>query len=820
MITAEMTDAIAIEEVPLVPLRDTVVTPHHIAPIGAVRPLSLGSLRKASTSDGRIVLAIQRDGTKDDVARDDLYPVATMSKLEGLNMKDMVAQALVQGLYRVRILGVRQSEGVLLARVQQIADEVQTGVEIEALAESTRTLFAECVGAGVMVPPNLAMAVGQTQDPSVLADLASLMPGIENKERIDVLQATDVAERLRLLIPMLMRRSEVVQMQGKIQNDIAKSMGNHQREMFLREQMTAIRKELNQLTGSQDAGIGLRERIESSLMPQAVKDVAYKEMERLENISSFSPEMGMVQNYLTWLLDLPWGEPENEVLDLDNAARILDEDHYGLPKVKERILEWMAVRQRVLERRRAIAEGQGGELPALKTPILCFVGPPGVGKTSMGHSIARALDRKLLRVSLGGIRDEAEIRGHRRTYIGALPGRIIQAMRHADTKHVVMMLDEIDKIGSDFRGDPGAALLEVLDPEQNKEFSDHYLEVPYDLSQILFITTANVIDTISPPLLDRMEVIRINGYSEEEKFEIARHYILPRQMKDHALDSSEVTFTDDAIKTIVHNYTHEAGVRALERQIAQVLRKIPRRLAETPAIAPIEIRSEDLLEFLGPIRFDSVESQAEDSVGVANGAVVHGDVGGDLVTIEGLVSEGEPALKITGQIGDVMRESAEAALSWVNANGSRYGVRKGFFDNHAIHIHVPAGAIPKDGPSAGVTLATVIVSLASNRPIRHDVAMTGEITLRGNVLPIGGVKDKLLAAHRAGIATFLLPEKNRLDLHDIDMTQLEGMEILFMQTLDDVMSHALVPRPATDTTKRGGFLDLRAEQMQTLSTAN
>ncbi|HEY6378484.1 MAG TPA: endopeptidase La, partial [Candidatus Dormibacteraeota bacterium] len=601
----------------------------------------------------------------------------------------------------------------------------------------------------------------------------------------------------------------------------------------------------------------LATRVENAGMPEDIRKRALKEVQRLEQIPSASPELGMVRTYVDWLLDLPWADPPPDMVDIDHAARILDEDHYGLRTVKDRILEWLAVRQRTLQRlelrareeearRQAEADARPAvpeagepaappvasaaeeeppseaaalqapaaeeqppsEAPAppprpvrLQTPILCFVGPPGVGKTSLGRSIARALGRKFVRLSLGGIRDEAEIRGHRRTYIGALPGRIIQSMKTAGTRNPVIMLDEIDKVGADFRGDPSSALLEVLDPEQNFGFSDHYLEVPYDLSQVLFITTANVAETISPPLRDRMEMIRISGYTEEEKLGIAERHLLPRQLDQHGLDAGELVLERPAMVELLRGWTREAGVRQLDRAIAQIARKVPRKLAEKPAAKSVVVRPDDLDELLGPRRFDYGEQETEDQIGAVTGCVVS-DVGGDIVTVEALAIEGKNELLITGQLGSVMEESARLALSWARVNAEHYGARHGFFDSHGVHIHVPAGAIPKDGPSAGITMTTALVSTATQRKVRRDVAMTGEVTLRGRVLPIGGVKDKLLAAHRAGIRTFVLPRKNERDLREVDSEILDSMEIVGVETMDEVLDVALLPAGAGAAGKR------------------
>lgn len=809
-----------IESLPLVPLRDNVVLPHQLAPLGAGRDRSVNSLEAAVAAEGKVVLAVQRQSELDEVQLLDLYPVATVAQIGAFRRGTAGAQVLVEGLRRVRLIELEVGD-VWTAKFVELPDTEPVGTEIDALAGSVRQMFADYVAAGAAVPPELAVAVARAKEPGKVADLTGTAPDLDPLDRIALLQEPDVERRLRGLVPLLARQLEVAQLRNKIQQDVAQTINQGQREAILREQLKAIRKELAEVGGEATAEDDLRERIDAAGMPETVHSRALKELDRLESLPSASPEVGIVRTYVEWLVDLPWKDAGQERVDIREAARILDEDHYGLPKVKERILEWMAVRKRVLERRElaaALAESAPAPTPApeaaadppaepaaepaveevgpqphpLQTPILCFVGPPGVGKTSLGRSIARALGRKLVRVSLGGIRDEAEIRGHRRTYIGALPGRVIQAMKQGGTKNPVMMLDEIDKVGLDFRGDPSAALLEVLDPEQNREFSDHYLEVAYDLSQVLFITTANVIDTISAPLRDRMEIIQITGYTEEEKLGIAKQHLVPRQMEQHALDSGELEITDESLHSIIRNYTREAGVRGLDRQLAQVMRKVPRRLVENPELKGIRVQPDDLIEYLGPARFDHDSAEAEDRVGVATGVVVS-DVGGDLVTVEALAIAGRTEMQLTGQIGDVMQESARAALSWVRVHGSDYGVKENFFDDHGVHIHVPAGAIPKDGPSAGVTLTTALVSVASDRPVRHDLAMTGEVTLRGRILPIGGVKDKLLAAHRAGIKVFLLPERNRRDLFEIDSSLLDGMEVVFVRSVDEVLDRALMP---------------------------
>ena len=831
------------ETLPLVPLRDNVVLPAQLAPLGAGRARSIASLEAAVAASGKVVLAVQRQSELDEVELADLYPIATVAQIGAFRRGSGGAQVLVEGQYRVRLRGLTVGEG-WSAEVETVAEVDPEGAQVDALASSVQQLFAEYAAAGAQVSPELSVSVARTREPGRVADLAGAAPDLPADERIALLQEIRPLDRLQRLVPVLARQVQVAQLRSKIQQDVAQTINQGQREAILREQLRAIRKELADLGSDTEAEDDVRERIEAAGMPETVRARALKELDRTESLPSASPEVGILRSYLDWLLELPWSDPPAETVDIETAQRILDEDHYGLPKVKERILEWMAVRQRALRREAARAAastlaqgaavteaappGADGPRPladvappapalpstaatatvapagprpsadslrrptALQTPILCFVGPPGVGKTSLGRSIARALGRKLVRVSLGGIRDEAEIRGHRRTYVGALPGRVIQAMKQAGQRNPVMMLDEIDKVGLDFRGDPAAALLEVLDPEQNREFSDHYLEVAYDLSQVLFITTANVVETISPALRDRMEIIRITGYTQEEKYEIARQHLIPRQLEQHALEAGECTITEAALRAVIGGYTREAGVRGLERQIAQVMRKVPRQLAATQGGTSVTVDAADLVTFLGPARFDDGETESEDRIGVVTGVVVS-EAGGDVVTVEALATPGKGELQLTGQIGDVMQESARAALSWVRVHGRDLGIEPGFFDSHDVHIHVPAGAIPKDGPSAGITLTTALVSVAAERAVRHDVAMTGEVTLRGRVLPIGGVKDKLLAARRAGITVFLLPERNRRDLHEIDRAMLEGMELVLVDDVATVLDRALVP---------------------------
>jgi ATP-dependent Lon protease len=855
---------------PAVPLRDNVVFPSQLAPLAAGRPRSVAALEAAVNGDGRVVLAIQRDAERDDASIDDVHTIAVIAHVGAFRrLPGGGAHALVEGKERVRIDAFDASGDAWIATVTPIPLAPVEGTEVDALFGSVRTLFAEYVNAGAQVGADTAVAMARASQPELIADIASTCPDFGFDDRVALLQETDTIVRLRKLIPLLAREVEVAQLRTKIHEDVQKTINNSQREHILREQLRAIRKELSELDDAGEDDEDLSARVEKAGMPENVKLRVLKEVHRLEQIPSASPEMGMVRTWVDWLLDLPWVDPPAETLDIERAAAILDEDHYGLTKVKDRILEWLAVRERI--RAKGIAElamaeaakdsakveadgvleaadqeaggvaggsadrrpgqpldepetqrdedpaGERRGVPAatgpaahttapkrktLQTPILCFVGPPGVGKTSLGRSIARALDRKFVRMSLGGIRDEAEIRGHRRTYIGALPGRIIQSMRTAGTRNAVIMLDEIDKVGADFRGDPSAALLEVLDPEQNWEFSDHYLEVPYDLSQVLFITTANIAETISPPLRDRMEIIRITGYTEQEKVQIAERHLVPRQLDQHSLDANELQVPRETIIAMLHGYTREAGVRQLDRTIAEVARKVPRKLA-AGATPPVVITPEDLSDLLGPRRHDYGEAQEQDEIGAVTGVVVS-EVGGDIITVEALAIETKPDLVLTGQLGSVMEESARAALSWAKVHAVEYGAPRDFFDTHAIHVHVPAGAIPKDGPSAGVTMATAMVSVASARRVRRDLAMTGEVTLRGKVLPIGGVKDKLLAAHRSGLKTFILPAKNVRDLYEVDKEILDAIEVVPVDNIGEVLDRALVESDVPRRRERHG----------------
>ncbi len=800
-------------EVALVPLREMVVFPKLVIPLGVGREKSVAAITAAMSEERHLVLlAAQRDAEIDDVQPEQIHSVGTIAEIVRLlRIPDGSAQIIVQGLQRVRITGYTPETRYFKVAFDPIVEDLGDPVEREAQLRNVKALFDRYVDNGGAILAELAMTAKNTDDPSHFADLVASSPDLTLEQRQQLLEQRSVVERLRFLGVFLAKQNEILELKQKIQSEVQQTLDKTQREYILREQMKAIQKEL----GDDDQGSELRElreKIEAAGMPTVVKEKALKEVGRLEKIPQASPETGVIRTYVDWLISLPWGKAASDDWDIQAAATILDEDHYGLPKVKDRILEYMAVRK--------LAQN-------LRAPILCFVGPPGVGKTSLGKSIARAMGRKFVRMSLGGIRDEAEIRGHRRTYVGALPGRILQNMKTAAEVNPVFMLDEIDKVGADFRGDPSSALLEVLDPEQNNTFSDHYLEVPYDLSKVIFITTANVEDTIIAPLRDRMEIIRLPGYTEEEKMHIARGYLVPRQLKQHGLmpadrpmdaaegepvdtaveprpNAEEVTgetklvIGDDVLRELVRRYTREAGVRNLEREIGTICRKVARAIAEGKA-EKVEVTVESLHEYLGPERFDYGLAEEEDQIGAVTGVSVS-EHGGDVLTVEATVIDGKDEdFLLTGQIGKVMEESARAALSYVRSHQTEFGIPKGFFEDHAMHIHVPAGAIPKDGPSAGVTMATAIVSALSGRRVRREVAMTGEITLRGRVLPIGGVKEKLLAAHRAGIKTFILPEKNKKDLVDIPKEVVDTVEIRTVSEIDDVLKIALQPGQPTVT---------------------
>jgi len=765
---------------PLVPLRETVIFPEMIVPLQVGREKSVNALNAAVAGDSLIALVTQRQAETEDVTEtSELYGVGTLARIaQVVQLQDGTVRAIVQGQQRLRLLGLEQKEPFLVARVAMEPGEAPAGVEVQALMRSVQAQIEQYVANGAPVPPEAAVAARNITEPGLLADMVAYSPDMSTEQRQELLETIDVVERLKLVSNFLARQIEILELKGKIQSEVKSEMDKTQREYILREQLKAIQRELGE-DDPQQADINeLREKVEAAGMPDEIKTRALKEVDRMSRIPSASPEVGVIRTYVDWLVGLPWNVSTDDNLDIKAAAVALDEDHYGLEKVKERILEYLAVR--------TLAE-------KIRSPILAFVGPPGVGKTSLGKSIARAMGRKFVRMSLGGIHDEAEIRGHRRTYIGALPGRIIQNIKTAGTNNPVFMLDEIDKVGMDFRGDPSSALLEVLDPEQNNTFQDNYLEVPFDLSRVLFIATGNLLDPVPSALRDRMEVIQLPGYTQMEKIEIGRRFLIRKQMENHGLKPKHIEFTDEALVELVQAYTKEAGVRNLEREIANVMRKVAKLVAEGRK-RKVVIDRKRLLDFLGPPRFEYGELESEDQVGAATGLVVT-EVGGDVVAVEVTRMDGKEDFILTGQLGEVMRESARAGLSWTRAHAPELGIDPKIFEKQTLHIHVPAGAIPKDGPSAGVTMATAIVSSLTGIPVRKDVAMTGEITLRGRVLPIGGLKSKILAAHLSGAKVVILPRKNDKDLREIPDEIRKQTKLVLVDSMNDVLEAALRRRP-------------------------
>jgi ATP-dependent Lon protease len=768
------------QNLPLVALRETVIFPEMIVPLQVGREKSVAALNAAVADGTPIALVTQRQAEKEDIETpEELYPIGTLAKIaQVVQLQDGTVRAIVQGQQRLRLRAFTQVEPYIRTAVELLEDQAPEGIEIQALMRTVQGQIETYVQSGAPVPPEAAVAARNITEPGLLADMVAYSPDMTTEQRQELLETIDVVERLKLVSNFLARQIEILELKGKIQSEVKSEMDKTQREYILREQLKAIQRELGEEDPQQAEINELREKVEGAGMPEEVKARAIKEIDRMSRIPSASPEVGVIRTYVDWLVGLPWDVTTDDRLDIKEAATILDEDHYGLEKIKERILEYLAVR--------ALAD-------KIRSPILAFVGPPGVGKTSLGKSIARAMGRKFVRMSLGGIHDEAEIRGHRRTYIGALPGRIIQNIKTAGTNNPVFMLDEVDKIGMDFRGDPSSALLEVLDPEQNNTFQDNYLEVPFDLSKVLFIATGNLLDPIPAALRDRMEIIHLPGYTEQEKIEIGKRFLIPKQMTNHGLKPKHIQITDEAMVELVRSYTHEAGVRNLEREIANIMRKVARQVAEGRR-RKVVVDNKKLLDFLGPNRFEYGELEPEDQIGAATGLVVT-EVGGDVVSVEVTRMEGKEDFILTGQLGEVMRESARAGLSWTRAHAAQLGITREVFEQNTLHIHVPAGAIPKDGPSAGITMATAIVSALTGIPVRKDVAMTGEITLRGRVLPIGGLKSKILAAHLSGARMVILPRKNEKDLRDIPEEIRKQIKLVLVDNMDQVLEAALRRKP-------------------------
>jgi ATP-dependent Lon protease len=778
--TKEPETAVSTRELPLVALRETVIFPEMIVPLQVGREKSVNALNAAVVEGGPIALVTQRQAEQEDITQPgELYEVGTLAKIaQVVQLPDGTVRAIVQGQGRLRLHGFVQTSPYLRARIEEVSDASPAGLEVQALMRTVQAQIEQYVANGAPVPPEAAVAARNITEPGLLADMVAYSPDMTTEQRQELLETIDVIERLKLVSNFLARQVEILELKGKIQSEVKSEMDKTQREYILREQLKAIQRELGEDDPQQADVNELRDKVEAAGMPEEIKTRALKEVDRMSRIPSASPEVGVIRTYVDWLVGLPWNVSTDDRLDIREAARILDEDHYGLDKVKERILEYLAVR--------TLAD-------TIRSPILALVGPPGVGKTSLGRSVARAMGRKFVRMSLGGIHDEAEIRGHRRTYIGALPGRVIQNIKTAGTNNPVFMLDEIDKIGMDFRGDPSSALLEVLDPEQNNTFQDNYLEVPFDLSKVLFIATGNLIDPIPAALRDRMEIVQLPGYTQHEKIEIGKRFLIPKQKENHGLKDKHIVITDEAMTELVQAYTKEAGVRNLEREIANIMRKVARSVAEGRKRKTV-VDVKKLLEFLGPPRWEYGELEPEDQTGAATGLVVT-EVGGDVVAVEVTRMEGREDFLLTGQLGDVMKESARAGLSWIRANASALGIPREQFEKNTLHIHVPAGAIPKDGPSAGITMVTAMVSALTGIPVRKDVAMTGEITLRGRVLPIGGLKSKILAAHLAGAGMVILPRKNEKDLREIPDEIRKQMKLVLVDSMEQVLEAGLRRKP-------------------------
>jgi ATP-dependent Lon protease len=765
----------------LLPLRGLLVFPRMMMHLEVGREKSISAVTDAMDRDRRILLATQKNVDVEQPGPDDIHDVGTLAEIKQLvRLPDGNLRVLVEGLSRARIVGYVGTEpSHHRVRVEELPLSNVHNPEIEALTRTVTGLFEQYVKQSRRLGSDALSSVQGLTDSGEIADQITSMLNLKVEEKQALLDATDTGERLAILAEVLYREIEIMELERKISHRVRKQMEKSQREYYLREQLKAIHKELGD--GSEDRAseaAELRERIKQAKLPAEVEEKAIKEIERLERMPPMAAEAVVVRTYLDWILALPWSQATEDHLDLKAAQRVLDEDHYGLAKVKERILEFLAIRHLSAD---------------LRGPILCLVGPPGVGKTSLGKSVARALGRKFVRISLGGVRDEAEIRGHRRTYVGALPGRIIQGIRQAGSSNPVFLMDEIDKLGMDYRGDPASALLEVLDPEQNRTFSDHYLELPFNLANVLFITTANNRHTIPQPLLDRMEVITLPGYTEEEKVQIGRRHLMPKVLREHGLDRGQLEVSDNAMRHIISHYTREAGVRSLERQLASICRKVAREVVGgRKRLTRVSVNG--LRTYLGIPPYHENEAEKRDEVGVAQALAVT-EFGGTLMSIEVTLLKGKGSVMLTGKLGDVMRESAQAGLSYIRSRSGRFDIEQDFHEKHDLHVHIPEGAIPKDGPSAGITMALAVLSALTRVPVRHDVAMTGEITLRGKVLGIGGLKEKVLAAHRAGIKTIIIPKDNEKDLEDISAEVRRDLEVVLVEHMDEVLDVALVPGP-------------------------
>ncbi len=778
------------EELPILPLRNIVALPMAVIPLAVGIPRSIKLIEEARDGHRLIGLAAMKDPEIEEPGPDDIYSTGTVALIHKvIHTDDGALQVIVQGLERFQVDEWFDADPYLRARIRLSKEEPEEGIESLALRQSLLDLSMDVADLLPNIPEGAASFLDQVEDNRQLVYIVASNLRMEIEQEQAILESDSVNEKMRLLIMLLMREKEVLTIRKQIADEASEELGKTQREYYLRQQMEAIRKELGEADETEAEVEDYRSKIAEAKLPEEAEKEALRELKRMERMPPQAAEHSVIKTYLDWLVELPWNNLSNDNLDIPHARIVLDEDHYDLQKVKDRILEYLAVRKLVSERGIEAAEGHEGEVQEAMGAILCFVGPPGVGKTSLGKSIARALGREFSRMSLGGMRDEAEIRGHRRTYIGAMPGRIVQAIKRTGTRNPVFMLDEVDKIGSDWRGDPSSALLEVLDPQQNSAFRDHYLDVDFDLSDVIFVTTANTLETVPAPLRDRMEIIPLEGYTEYEKLRIAEGYLVPRQRRANGLRKNEISFLEDALHAIIRDYTRESGVRSLEREIGKACRKVAVKIAAGD-VEQIDVTPEYIREFLGKPRFFFDAALRTERAGVATG-LAWTPAGGDVLFIESTKMKGKGNLTTTGQLGDVMNESVRIAFSWVQANAENLGVDPNCFENSNFHIHVPAGATPKDGPSAGVTMATSIVSLLQNKPVRSDVGMTGEITLRGQVLPIGGLKQKVLAAHRAGLKTVILPERNEADLDDLPDDVRESITFVTVDSIEQVVETAL-----------------------------
>jgi ATP-dependent Lon protease len=771
--------------VPVIPIRDGIIFPSTDSVLTFGRPKSLAALESAFQKERVVCFVLQKNARLNDPTTDDLYPIGTLSRIERMIRTDGEINAQVRGISRVKIISYERHESYFMAKVVEMNDEVENNEEIKALCNHLTNEFRKAMNYGKSADFLLFMNIMSETSPSELSDLVASALDLKPHERQELLEMTNVKERLQKLSELLSKEIKILELERRIASKTQERFEKGAREAMLRERLRTIEEELGDKEENSEIRV-LLNKIKDAKMPSEVEEKAKKELNKLQNMNQFNPEAGYIRNYLDLMVALPWSKESKDSADIKTAERILDEDHYGLKKAKERIVEYLAVHK---------LSGK------MKGPILCFAGPPGVGKTSIGKSIARALGRKFVRVSLGGIRDEAEIRGHRRTYVGALPGRIIQGIKDSGTKNPVFMLDEIDKVGSDFRGDPSSALLEALDPEQNGQFSDHYLEVPFDLSNVMFITTANVLDTIPPALRDRLEIITFSGYTHDEKFKIAKDFLIKKQLDNHGLKESQIEITDKALQYIIHHYTREAGVRNLERKIASVFRKVAKNVAEGHK-EKIVATDKDVPKFLGAERIHGNMMEKNDEIGQTTG-LAWTEAGGDILFIEVALMPGKGQLILTGQLGDVMKESCQAAMSYIRARATEMGIPEKFYQKIDVHVHVPEGAVPKDGPSAGLAITTAIVSALTKIPVNRKVAMTGEVTLRGRALEIGGVKEKVIAAHRAGLKTIILPKDNKKDLEDVPKEVLKDLHFEFVSHMDEVLKIALI-RPLKVPTPKSG----------------